>query len=154
MEDQFNILGISNLILAFCTLIIICKKFSLVSYLTLGWVGLFTYSLPVFLNFNRKIFYTDLDYSYLVKPSLESKMIYFTFWIGFFIYLTICKEEKKFLKESKNVSLSTFEKICEINLFFYIIYFFFYRNLNVYILMLGSWFLVFTTIIAFCKQYG
>ena len=148
MVDQYNIIGISTLIISISTFIIIKKKFSLISFISIAWLGLFVYSTPVFLNFTRKIYYSLYDPTYLVIPSDQSKIVYLLFWLGFLLNLVITKKKNKIiLRNLEKDSLNVFYLICKINLVLYFFYYIFLSNQNSFLLLIARWLFTFVLII-------
>ena len=150
MYDDFNFLGISTLVVSFYIFFLIYKKNLLGSFISVGWLGLFVYSLPVYINYSRKIFYTGYEESYLISPPLEAKFVYFLFWIGFLLSIFFIKKNDGLILAKKKVNQKTFnifEIICEINVTIYLIYYIFFDIQNSFLLLLGRWLLLLIVII-------
>ena len=114
MIDVFNIIGLLNLFFSLLTIYIIIIKFGNSNFIALGWFGLFIYSIPVFINFSRKIYYSEYDANYLITPPVESKLIYFVFWIGFLISILIYNQKNftSFKIDKVNIHLNIFQNLC------------------------------------------
>ena len=124
------------------------KKNSLGALTISGWAGLFAFSIPIFINKVRKVYYYAGEEYYLITPSLESKLIYFLFWLGFAFALYKAKDYERSPDNSlakNNQSLSLFNFVCFINLIFYIIYHQTLNNINL-ISLTGKWLFLFLLI--------
>ncbi len=149
MYDEFNFLGISTLVVSFYIFFLIYKNNLIGSFISVGWLFLFVYSLPVYINYSRKIFYTGDEESYLINPPLEAKFVYFLFWIGFLLSIFFIKNVGKILTKKKvnEKIFNIFETICEFNVTLYLIYYIFFDIQNSFLLLLGRWLLLFIVII-------
>ena len=150
MYDEFNVLGICTLVVSFYIFFLIYKNKLIGSFISVGWLGLFVYSLPVYINYSRKIFYTGNEVSYLINPPLEAKFVYFLFWIGFLFSLFFIKKNDGLILAKKKVNqkiFNIFEIIFEINVTMYLIYYIFFEIQNSFLLLLGRWLLLFIVII-------
>jgi hypothetical protein len=149
MIDTFNIIGLSNLFLSSLTFYLIVKKFGISNYVILAWFGLFIYSIPVFINLTRKIYYTEYDVEYLINPPIESKLIYFVFWIGFLISILIYNKKyfDSFKLNRENIQLDVFEGICLIYIFLYFLTFAFPQFQFQFISLIAKWLFLFLSII-------
>ena len=148
MLDTFNIFGIFNLLICFLTFFIIYKKFTINSFLFFGFLGLSVYSLPIYLDITREMYFLG-DIASTKKPTLHSKFIYFLYWIGFLFSVLSSKnmkvENKK--KNGSNTYLNRFKIVCEIYTIFYFSYFFLLYGENYIIILLGRWLYLFLGII-------
>jgi hypothetical protein len=82
VQDTLNIFRIFSFLFSIILLFHILRKKN-GPLIICGWLGLFVYSIPSFINRSRKLIYaTDEEY-HLVVPDIESKFIYFLFWSGF-----------------------------------------------------------------------
>ena len=154
MIDIFNIIGLSNLFLSSLTLYLILKKLGTSNYVALGWFGLFIYSIPVFINLNRKIYYTQFDVEYIINPPIESKLIYFVFWIGFLISILIYnkKNSNSFKLHRANIQLDVFEEICLFYIFLYFLTFAFPQFQFAFTSLIAKWLFLFLSIIFVLKK--
>ena len=153
MLDIFNIFGVFNLLICFLTFFIIHKKFTMNSFVFFGFVGLSVYSLPIYLDVTREMYYIGEQVSLIRKPLFQSKFIYFLFWIGFLSSVIFSKDIKMKNKKKNDlkISLSKFRIVCEIYTILYFSYFFLLDDKNSIILLLGRWLYLFMGII-YCME--
>ena len=149
MLDTFNIFGIFNLIICILTFFIIRKKFTISSFLFFGFIGLSVYSIPIYLDATRPMYFLGDELASIKKPTLHSKFIYFLFWVGFLASVIYSKDMKMKNKKKKgsNTYLKQFKIVCEIYTILYFSYFFLLDGGNYIILLLGRWLYLFLGII-------
>lgn len=154
MIDVFNIIGLLNLFFSLLTIYIIIIKFGNSNFIALGWFGLFIYSIPVFINFSRKIYYSEYDANYLITPPVESKLIYFVFWIGFLISILIYNQKNftSFKIDKVNIHLNIFQNLCLFYIFIYFFSFIFPQLQFALTAMIAKWLFLFLSIIFILKK--
>lgn len=154
MIDIFNIIGLLNLFFSFLTIYLIIIKFGSSNFIALGWFGLFIYSIPVFINLSRKIYYSEYDVNYLIRPPVESKLIYFVFWVGFLISILVYNKKNftSFKIDRGKISLNIFQDICLCYFFLYFLTFIFPQFQFVLIAMIAKWLFLFLSIIFILKK--
>ena len=75
MIDYFNlVLGITNLLITFITLYVIIKKYRISSFIFFGWVGLFVYTIPIYINFTREMYLIGDQARIFSNPSFGIKI--------------------------------------------------------------------------------
>lgn len=156
MIDYFNLLGITNLLISFFTLYVIIKKHKISSFIFFGWVGLFIYSIPNYINFTREMYSVGDQASMFKDPSLESKLVYFLFWIGFLLSTILLKDKNKYIEKVNTFkpNLKNLRITCEIYMILYISYFLFFESQSIFILILSRWLFIFLGVIyAIEKKY-
>lgn len=148
MQDTFNIIGIFSFLFSLVLLFYILKKKN-GPLILCGWFGLFVYSTPSFINRARKLIYTSNEEYYLVVPDIESKLIYFLFWLGFGLALLLKNFNFKQRIYSKSInynSLNIFTYLSFFYLLIYLLYIFSGYDVNRYIGLIGKWLFLFTLI--------
>ena len=142
MIDYFNLLGITNLLITFITLYVIIKKYRISSFIFFGWVGLFVYTIPIYINFTREMYLIGDQARIFSNPSLESKLVYFLFWIGFLLSTILLKDKTEHIEKKNNfkLDLKNLRIACEIYTILYLSYYLFFDNYNGIIMLLSRWF--------------
>ena len=144
MIFENNISGFSIFIFTIISTILYVKKNSLGSFAIAGWAGLFVFSIPIFLNKFRKVYYYPYEEFHLLQPNLESKFIYFLFWLGFVTVLFFFKNYEKPDNNLyiKNKTLDIFSNVCFVNTVFFLIYQYYSNDIEL-ISLVGKWLFLF-----------
>jgi hypothetical protein len=146
VEDTLNILGIFSFLFSVILLFYILRKKN-GPLVICGWLGLFVYSIPSFINRSRKLIYAADEEYHLVVPDIESKFIYFLFWLGFgfsLFFKNFNIKKENYLNHKIDNSLNIFIHLSFFYLFITIIFFFFERD--GFIVLIGRWLFLFVTI--------
>ena len=77
------------LITALLTFIVIFQRFGVITFLGGGFFGLFSYSIPAFINKSRHFFYLDNTGFYLYQPSFEAMAVYLITWLVFLLFVLL-----------------------------------------------------------------
>ena len=78
-----------NLLVVFvslATLFILYRRFGFASFLGAGYVGLFVYSIPVFISKARYFYYLDSEF-YLYSPTADAMLVYLIVWVVFLLFV-------------------------------------------------------------------
>jgi len=139
-----NISGFYIFIFSIILIILCIKKNSLGGLAIAGWAGLFVFSIPIFLNKFRKVYYYIGEEFYLLEPNLESKFIYFLFWLGFAIVLFFFKNYEKSDNTTyiKDKTLDVFSFVCFVNIVIFLIYQHYSNNIEI-LSLIGKWLFLF-----------
>ena len=135
--------------ITFITLYVIIKKYRISSFIFFGWVGLFVYTIPIYINFTREMYLIGDQARIFSNPSLESKLVYFLFWIGFLLSTILLKDKTEHIEKKNNfkLDLKNLRIACEIYTILYLSYYLFFDNYNGIIMLLSRWLLIFLGII-------
>ena len=144
MIFENNISGLYIFIFSIILFILYFKKNSLGTFAIAGWIGLFVFSIPIFINKFRKIYFYPGEEFYLSQPNLESKLIYFLFWLGFATALFFFKNYEKSNNtiHIKNKILDIFSYVCLVNILVFVIYKFYLDNVEI-LSLIGKWIFLF-----------
>lgn len=153
-ENNFS--GFYIFLFSITLIILFLKKKSLGAFTIAGWAGLFAFSIPIFLNKYRKVYFYPGEEFQLLQPNLESKFIYFLFWLGFATSLFFFKNYENFSNYKntvivKNRTLEVFSNVCYFNVFLFIIYLFFLNNIEI-VSLIGKWLFLFLLVVLLLRE--
>ena len=153
MIFENNISGFYILIFSIVLIILYIKKNSLGAFAIAGWAGLFVFSIPIFLNKFRKVYYYPGEEFYLLQPNLESKFIYFLFWLGFSTALLFFKNYEKSNNTIyiKNKTLDVFSYVCFVNTVIFLIYQYYLNNIEI-LSLIGKWLFLFLLVVLLMRK--
>ena len=134
MIFENNISGFYIFIFSIILIILLIKRDSLGTFSIAGWTGLFVFSIPIFLDKFRKLYYHPGEEFYLLQPNLDSKFIYFLFWLGFSAALFFFKNYEKPVNTIyiKDRTLDIFSNVCFFNTVVFIIYQYYSNDIQIF----------------------
>ena len=153
MIFENNISGFYIFIFSIILIILLIKRDSLGTFSIAGWTGLFVFSIPIFLDKFRKLYYHPGEEFYLLQPNLDSKFIYFLFWLGFYAALFFFKNYEKPVNTIyiKDRTLDIFSNVCFFNTVVFIIYQYYSNDIQIFSLI-GKWLFLFLLVVLLMRK--
>lgn len=153
MIFENNISGFFIFIFSIILILLYIKKNSLGTFAIAGWAGLFVFSIPIFLDKFRKVYYYPGEEFYLLQPNLESKFIYFLFWLGFATALLFFKnyEKSNHTIYIKNKTLDVFSYVCFVNTVIFLIYQYYSNDIEI-LSLIGKWLFLFFLVVLLMRE--
>ena len=153
MIFENNISGFYIFIFLIFLIILLIKKDSLGAFSIAGWAGLFVFSIPIFLDKFRKLYYFPGEEFYLLQPNLDSKFIYFLFWLGFSAALFFFKNYEKPVNTIyiKDRTLDIFSYVCFFNTVVFLIYQYYSNDIEI-ISLIGKWLFLFLLVVLLMRK--
>jgi len=148
MQDTLNVFGIFSFLFSLILFFYILRTKS-GPLIICGWLGLFVYSIPSFINRARNLTYPMGEEYYMDVPNIESKFIYLLFWLGFgfsLFFKNFNNKKEAYFNYEINNSLNIFVNLSFFYLFIIIFCFFLGYDLNKFIFIIGKWFCLFIII--------